>query len=205
MTLNPKAVKRYSLYKRYAATKGNPKADLRPITLRYREISDGYWAQRFKKRKDPISPWVLACYESNKPYRRGFAQGFDVTTKFFNLFLRRGAKHTLEKLVRQFRVKNPRWSPIQLYHKLYTPIGVVTSTRTKIKQGKLHRVIKRKPKINRWHKGFTRARKWIVKGIRGRRERKWWSRVTAEIITLRSALRFRKRYIRSIVGVAGVL
>jgi len=205
LTLNPKSVQRFSLYKRFASTKGNPKVDQRDITLNYKEITNGYWGQRFKEYKDDLSPWVVACHEKDKPYRRSFIQGFDVTTKFFNLFLKKGAKHTLEKLIRQFRTKNPRWSVIRLYHKLYTPVGLMTSTKTKIKDGKLQRVKRQTAKINRWQKGFIRARKWVIKGVRGRRERKWWSRVTSEIIMLRSALRFRNRYIRSIVTLGRVL
>jgi len=205
MTLNPKSVQRYSLYKQFAATKGDPKVDQRPRTMTYEQILNGRWSDRFKKGKDSLSRWVIACHEKDKPYHRGLVPGFDVSTKFFNLFLRKGAKHTLEKLIRQFKIKNPRWSPMDLYHKLYTPVGLLTSTKIKIKQGKLHRVKKQLPKINRWQKAFIKARKWIIMGVRGRRERQWWSRVTGELTTLRSSLRLRKRYIRSIATIARVL
>jgi hypothetical protein len=172
--------------------------------LDYTTKRDGWWSQKFANDNEQPSTWQQ--FSREKGLKKNLTLNKTMlVSKLFNLFLRTGAKHDIEKKVLLFRSKNRSWDVLNLYRKLYTPVSMVTRTRTIVKDGQVKRRKGLTPRLDRPQKSFVRARKWVSHAVRSRAHRHWWPRVLAEIVGLQGASRLYSRYMKSVARGATVI
>jgi hypothetical protein len=137
---------------------------------------------------------------SKKPDMQLLTQ--QMKSKLFGVFLRKGHKHDLEKKIRLFSTRYPRWSVLRIYRRLYCPVTMVATKRITIKLGVLRKSKGLLARLDRPKKAFVRARHWLASAARRRQQRRWWSRTVAELLNPRGATRSSRRYAKEVSRVA---
>lgn len=137
-----------------------------------RKVLAGYFHRRWSAERggpgDPTARNALLWKPFDPPRRVSTFVG--ETSRLFQLFLRRGQKHRLENLVREFRRQHKDWDPVVFYGGLYLPVLAGGIPR--------HRSVNYRP--SHLYGALVRARKWVSRTTRGG-HRGWWPRVVTEL------------------------